>query len=106
MRSTLSPAFTSSKMKTMFVLLSDCCQQFVDFLEQCYTDTPPKGCNIERGKIRTFKWENGDVFVMLCLLSEKHSSFYSNWPVLIILTHNFRLYICKKNITICIHFLD
>jgi cytochrome P450 family 9 len=51
MRSTISPAFTSSKMKTMFVLLSDCCQQFVQFLEQYYTDTPPKGCNIQKGKI-------------------------------------------------------
>ena len=51
MRSTLSPAFTSSKMKTMFVLLSDCCQQFVQFLEQCYTDATPNGCNIEKGKI-------------------------------------------------------
>ena len=42
-----------------------------------------------------FKWENGDVFVMLGLLSEKHSNFYSNWPVLIILTSNLKLYICK-----------
>lgn len=29
MRSTLSPSFTSSKMKTMFVLISDCAENFV-----------------------------------------------------------------------------
>jgi cytochrome P450 family 9 len=40
MRSTLSPAFTSSKMKTMFVLMSECCQQLVNFLEQCYQQPP------------------------------------------------------------------
>ncbi|KAJ9573562.1 hypothetical protein L9F63_009047, partial [Diploptera punctata] len=34
MRSALSPAFTSSKMKTMFVLVNECCQQLVNFLEQ------------------------------------------------------------------------
>ncbi|XP_021918281.1 cytochrome P450 9e2-like isoform X1 [Zootermopsis nevadensis] len=55
MRSTLSPAFTSSKMKTMFVLLSECCEQFVNFLEQCYQHTPQKGCNIEK---------DGDVLVL------------------------------------------
>ncbi|XP_069676170.1 cytochrome P450 9e2-like isoform X2 [Periplaneta americana] len=40
MRSTLTPAFTSSKMKNMFVLISECCQQFVDFLDQCYQTSP------------------------------------------------------------------
>ena len=63
MRSTLSPAFTSSKMKTMFVLLSECCQQVVDYLEQCCTDTPPTGCNIEKGT-----WKTGDDVAMLCPL--------------------------------------
>ncbi|GFG31588.1 hypothetical protein Cfor_02247, partial [Coptotermes formosanus] len=53
MRSTLSPAFTSSKMKTMFVLLSDCCQQFVEFLEQSYVNVPPEACGIERGKMNS-----------------------------------------------------
>lgn len=32
MRATLSPSFTGSKMRTMFVLLSECCQQFVAYL--------------------------------------------------------------------------
>ncbi|KAJ9573565.1 hypothetical protein L9F63_009050 [Diploptera punctata] len=34
MRSTLSPAFTSSKMKNMFMLVSECGVQLVDFLHQ------------------------------------------------------------------------
>ncbi|KAJ4428842.1 hypothetical protein ANN_25835 [Periplaneta americana] len=48
MRSTLSPAFTSSKMKMMFVLVSDCCQQFVNFLDECYENTPAKDCIIKK----------------------------------------------------------
>ncbi|XP_023721087.1 cytochrome P450 9e2 isoform X3 [Cryptotermes secundus] len=48
MRATLSPAFTSSKMKTMFVLLSECCQNFVHFLEQCYQQTQQNECKIEK----------------------------------------------------------
>ena len=50
MRSTLSPAFTSSKMKTMFVLMSECCQQLVDFLEQCYQQPPEGACDMQKGK--------------------------------------------------------
>jgi len=50
MRSTLSPAFTSSKMKTMFVLVSQCCQQLVDFLEQCYQQQPEEACDVQKGK--------------------------------------------------------
>lgn len=55
MRSTLSPAFTSSKMKTMFMLLSECCQNFIHFLEQCYKQTPQKECKIEK---------EGDVLIL------------------------------------------
>lgn len=31
MRSTLSPAFTGSKMRSMFILISECAEQFVDY---------------------------------------------------------------------------
>lgn len=34
MRSTLSPAFTGSKMRTMFQLVSECCFDTVNFLEK------------------------------------------------------------------------
>lgn len=34
MRSTLSPAFTGSKMRMMFQLVSECCSVTVDFLEK------------------------------------------------------------------------
>ncbi|KAK5641869.1 hypothetical protein RI129_010416 [Pyrocoelia pectoralis] len=34
MRATLSPSFTSSKMKTMFLLFSECAQQFVEYFEK------------------------------------------------------------------------
>ncbi|KAK5643815.1 hypothetical protein RI129_007660 [Pyrocoelia pectoralis] len=34
MRATLSPSFTSSKMKTMFLLFSECSQQFVEYFEK------------------------------------------------------------------------
>nr|CAD7614182.1 unnamed protein product [Timema genevievae] len=34
MRAILSPSFSSNKMKTMFVLVSQCGQQMVDFLEE------------------------------------------------------------------------
>ncbi|PSN52374.1 hypothetical protein C0J52_06738 [Blattella germanica] len=47
MRSKLSPAFTSSKMKTMFVLISDCCKQLVDFLEEAQ-NKPNPGSNIKK----------------------------------------------------------
>jgi cytochrome P450 len=50
MRSTLSPAFTSSKMKTMFVLVTQCCQQLVDFLEQCYQKPPEEAGDMQKGK--------------------------------------------------------
>ena len=50
MRSTLSPAFTSSKMKTMFVLVSQCCKQLVDFLVQCYQQPPEEACDMQKGK--------------------------------------------------------
>ncbi|XP_055697001.1 cytochrome P450 9e2-like [Phlebotomus papatasi] len=33
MRSTLSPAFTGSKMRTMFQLVSECCSEVISFLE-------------------------------------------------------------------------
>ncbi|XP_069676194.1 cytochrome P450 9e2-like [Periplaneta americana] len=46
-RSILSPVFTSSKMKTMFVLVSECCQQFVNFLEECFQNRP-NGCGIQK----------------------------------------------------------
>ncbi|PSN52369.1 Cytochrome P450 9e2 [Blattella germanica] len=38
MRSTLSPAFTSSKMKNMFVLVSECGKQLGEFLMECSRD--------------------------------------------------------------------
>jgi len=52
MWSTLSPAFTSSKMRNMFVLISECGKQLGDFLEECIMDKKMKvkGCKIERGK--------------------------------------------------------
>ncbi|XP_023717573.1 cytochrome P450 9e2 isoform X2 [Cryptotermes secundus] len=50
MRSTLSPAFTSSKMKNMFVLITECGKQLTDFLENCIKDKNMtiEGCKIER----------------------------------------------------------
>ncbi|XP_069676201.1 cytochrome P450 9e2-like [Periplaneta americana] len=50
MRSTLSPAFTSSKMKTMFTLIIECGEQLGDFLKTCIKDKnmPLEGCKIER----------------------------------------------------------
>ncbi|XP_069676196.1 cytochrome P450 9e2-like isoform X2 [Periplaneta americana] len=50
MRSTLSPAFTSSKMKTMFTLITECGEQLGDFLKTCIKDKnmPVEGCKIER----------------------------------------------------------
>nr|AFH78148.1 cytochrome P450 [Coptotermes formosanus] len=48
MRSTLSPAFTSSKMKAMFGLVSQCCQQLVDHLEQCYEQPIEQGCDMQK----------------------------------------------------------
>jgi len=52
MRSTLSPAFTSSKMRNMFVLITECGKQLGEFLEECIKDKNMKveGCKIERGK--------------------------------------------------------
>jgi cytochrome P450 family 9 len=35
-------------MKTMFVLLSECCQQFVDFLEKCYQQPPEEACDMQK----------------------------------------------------------
>lgn len=34
MRSNLSPSFTSTKMKVLFGLISDCAQQFVQYFEE------------------------------------------------------------------------
>ncbi|KAJ4428801.1 hypothetical protein ANN_25794 [Periplaneta americana] len=50
MRSTLSPAFTSSKMKTMFTLITECGEQLGDFLKTCIKDKnmSVEGCKIER----------------------------------------------------------
>jgi len=50
MRSTLSPAFTSSKMRNMFVLITECGKHLGDFLEECIKDKNMKveGCKIER----------------------------------------------------------
>lgn len=47
MRSKLSPAFTSSKMRTMFILVSECCKQLVNFLEECQQMSESK-CNISK----------------------------------------------------------
>ncbi|XP_055699431.1 uncharacterized protein LOC129799506 [Phlebotomus papatasi] len=41
MRSTLGPAFTSSKMRTMFQLISECSSATVDFLEKEVKDGKP-----------------------------------------------------------------
>ncbi|KAJ9573560.1 hypothetical protein L9F63_009045, partial [Diploptera punctata] len=48
MRAKLSPAFTSSKMKTMFVLISECCKQLVVFLEECQQNISGSECNISK----------------------------------------------------------
>jgi hypothetical protein len=50
MRSTLSPVFTSSKMKTMFMLVSECSEQLIDFLERSYQQPQEGGYKIEKGK--------------------------------------------------------
>jgi hypothetical protein len=50
MRATLSPVFTSSKMKTMFVLVSECSEQLIDFLEQSYQQPEESAYKIEKGK--------------------------------------------------------
>lgn len=39
MRATLSPSFTSSKMKGMFTLISDCANNFVEYFKQINQDT-------------------------------------------------------------------
>uniref|UniRef100_A0A1L8E4C9 Putative cytochrome n=1 Tax=Nyssomyia neivai TaxID=330878 RepID=A0A1L8E4C9_9DIPT len=41
MRSTLSPAFTGSKMRTMFQLVSECCNDTVNYLEKEVKDGKP-----------------------------------------------------------------
>ncbi|XP_059622551.1 cytochrome P450 9e2-like [Phlebotomus argentipes] len=41
MRSTLSPAFTGSKMRTMFHLVSDCCTDTVSYLQNQVQDNEP-----------------------------------------------------------------
>ncbi|XP_023717565.1 cytochrome P450 9e2 isoform X1 [Cryptotermes secundus] len=48
MRATVSPAFTSSKMKTMFVLVNECSEQLLDFLEQSYQQPLETGYKIKR----------------------------------------------------------
>ena len=55
MRSTLSPDFTSSKMRNMFVLVTECGKHLGDFLEECVKDINMKveGCKIQRGKYYT-----------------------------------------------------
>jgi len=57
MRSTLSPAFTSSKMRNMFVLITESGKHLGDFLEECIKDKNMKveGCKIERGKYHPTK---------------------------------------------------
>ncbi|KAJ9590915.1 hypothetical protein L9F63_016052 [Diploptera punctata] len=49
MRSILSPAFTSTKMKTMFHLVSQCGKQLIDFLDNCCNNhIPEKTCKVEK----------------------------------------------------------
>ncbi|PNF23401.1 Cytochrome P450 9e2 [Cryptotermes secundus] len=50
MRATVSPAFTSSKMKNMFVLVNECSEQLLDFLEQSYQQPLETGYKIKRVK--------------------------------------------------------
>jgi cytochrome P450 len=50
MRSTVSPVFTSSKMKTMIVLVKECSEQLLDFLEQSYQQPQETGYKIKKGK--------------------------------------------------------
>ena len=52
MRSALTPAFTSSKMKTIFVLVNDCCQQLVNFLEHCHQEPLEQSYEIQKGQIK------------------------------------------------------
>ena len=53
MRATLGPAFTSNKMKQIFVLISECGAQLGDFLKQCIKDKNMKTgeCKIKRGML-------------------------------------------------------
>jgi hypothetical protein len=37
-------------MKTMFVLVSECCEQLLDFLEQSYQEPQGSSYKIEKGK--------------------------------------------------------
>nr|AAR97606.1 cytochrome P450 9E1 [Diploptera punctata] len=63
MRSTLSPAFTSSKMKNMFTLVSECGDQMGDFLHRCINDKTMKieSCKIQRAD-RRLEIEMKDLF--------------------------------------------
>ena len=65
MRSTLSPAFTSSKMKNMFVLVSECGVQLGDFLHKCINDKTMKTehCKIERGKCFLYKISQMNIMI-------------------------------------------
>lgn len=46
MRATLSPAFTSSKMKAMFSLVIECAEQLSNFYVEKMNDKENKGYNI------------------------------------------------------------
>ncbi|XP_069676200.1 cytochrome P450 9e2-like [Periplaneta americana] len=74
MRSTLSPAFTSSKMKNMFVLMSECCQQLVNFLDQCYQKPHAKDSFIKK---------EGDILVL------ELKDFYTRYATDVIATTAF-----------------
>ena len=95
MRSTLSPAFTSSKMRNMFVLITECGKHLGDFLEECIKDKNMKveGCKIERGKycptINFFQTPVVIQFDMLTLTCthKTHTQYYTTFPLHILITH-------------------
>lgn len=78
MRSTLSPAFTSNKMRTMFVLICECADQFVDYFTKQVD--PNKPLTIEMKDV--FSRFANDVIATTAFgikcdsLNEKNNDFY------------------------------
>lgn len=83
MRATLSPSFTGSKMRTMFLLLSECCQQFVTYLEN-----NESGCRDETDMKDVFTRFANDAIASVAFglkcdsLVERENEFYMMGKVL------------------------